>query len=449
MKYLSKWQPLDNEDEHTALLFGFLRHAPVEYALNPWLTSILEREVKADPLGQTAFWPRLRSIVPGSFLTEPELVFQAYDGLPLSVVIEVKPGHDMLYLDQVRREVVDVANARGARRIACVMVGADLTPPMDLAEWQKEIEATLGFTDGLAAVKVELVYASFASLGQAAGGCAKAKPEWRAYAEDVIAQLQRKGLLRYDGAPVLDDLEGLTIPNAVEAFNRSIKAARAFFLELHADGRFRDLDLAPLRKEHAMFRNGGSETLKQPVVSFETTVAMTLYKRKNWDPQRWIFVCFDLLGETRTHADLCVGLAQVSDTMTYGFAKAERRDSLANFDLQEAESDFFEERFAEPGSQWRFARRPWLAGSPAKDIDWTIDRLRDAGRIWDEVTTRTLGVTSSGFDGFSTDTLRVWLKWWSKPRRYPEGSDDADRDPAAEVAKLEAEIKAREGSGAP
>jgi len=126
MKYLSHWQRLDNEDKHTALLFGFLRHAPVESALNPWLTSILKRQVTAEPLEQSSFWPRLRSIVPGSLLTEPELVFQADDGkpLPLSVVIEVKPGHDMHYLDQVRREVVDVASARGARRIACVMVGA-------------------------------------------------------------------------------------------------------------------------------------------------------------------------------------------------------------------------------------------------------------------------------------------------------------------------------------
>jgi len=211
---------------------------------------------------------------------------------------------------------------------------------MDVAEWQQEICGGVAATAGVSDVEVELTYASFASLGQAADSCAKSKPEWGPYAEDVNAQLRVKGLLRYDGAPVLDDLENLTIPNAVEAFNRSIKAARAFFLELHSHARFPDLDLAPLRKEHAMFRNGGSETLTRPVEWFETTVAMTVYKRKNWDPQRWVFVCFDLLGETHTHADplrrTCSG--------------------FRNHDLR-------------LGSQWLFARRPWLAGSASPRLN--------------------------------------------------------------------------------
>ena len=197
-----------------------------------------------------------------------------------------------------------------------------------------------------------------------------------------------------------------------------------------------------------MFRNGGSETLTQPVEWFETTVAMTVYKRKNWDTQRWVFVCFDLLGETHTHADLCVGLAQVSDTMTYGFAKAERRDFLPNSDLEEAESDAFVEKFAETGSQWLFARRPWLAGSAAEDVDWTIDRLRDAAELWDKISARIPGITSPDLAGISIDTLREWVRWWSQPRRSAEGAGEAGRDPAAEVAKLEAEIRARETLGA-
>src|SRR5688572_22230418 len=52
LTFLSHWQPLRNEDAHTALVFGFLRHADPEYGLGPWLTSVLQRErpVTAAPL---------------------------------------------------------------------------------------------------------------------------------------------------------------------------------------------------------------------------------------------------------------------------------------------------------------------------------------------------------------------------------------------------------------
>jgi len=57
-------------------------------------------------------------------------------------------------------------------------------------------------------------------------------------------------------------------------------------------------------------------------------------------------------------------------------------------------------------------------------------------------------MTSSDLAGVSTDTLRDWVRWWSHPRRSSEGAGEAGRDPAAEVAKLEAEIRARETSDA-
>src|SRR4051812_7008909 len=121
MKYFSNWQPLSNEDRHTALLFGFMRHAPVLHALNPWLSLVLGRDVAAAPLEQGSFWPTFPSRVPGSLLTQPELVFDAHDGRPLTVVVEVKPGYGMLDLAQISREVIDTAAFRKASRVACVM----------------------------------------------------------------------------------------------------------------------------------------------------------------------------------------------------------------------------------------------------------------------------------------------------------------------------------------
>jgi hypothetical protein len=133
VSFLSRWQPLRDEDAHTALVFGFLRHAPTAVALDRWLRSTLARPVSAVPLPETSFWPTFSSIVRGSQYTEPELVFAADDGAQLTVIVEVKPGYDMFNLAQLSREVIDVANETDARRIACVMVGADLGPPSSTA----------------------------------------------------------------------------------------------------------------------------------------------------------------------------------------------------------------------------------------------------------------------------------------------------------------------------
>jgi hypothetical protein len=58
------WQPLDNEDQRTALVFGFLRHAPPEHGLSPWLTDILGRRVTAKALEPEDFWPGYTSHMP-------------------------------------------------------------------------------------------------------------------------------------------------------------------------------------------------------------------------------------------------------------------------------------------------------------------------------------------------------------------------------------------------
>ena len=40
---------------------------------------------------------------------------------------------------------------------------------------------------------------------------------------------------------MLDDLEALTVPNAVEVFNRAMRAARKFYLQLHGQSQFEAL----------------------------------------------------------------------------------------------------------------------------------------------------------------------------------------------------------------
>lgn len=446
MKYFAHWQPLQDEDKHTALLFGFLRHAPLDAGLNPWLQATLGRPLEATPLAPSDFWPRYASLVEGSAHTEPELVFAASDGRPLTVVIEVKPGYGMLMLPQIAREVIDTANARGSQRVACVMIGADLAAPMDLPAWKAEVEAQLGAALPARNIEVELAYSSFASLGRAAISCAAAAPEWRSYADDVVAHLRRRGLLGYDGAPMLDDLEELTLPNAVEAFNRAILAARDFFLQLHAQPRFEELRLSSIyAPQHRMYRNGGSEALTQPVEWFRTTVLMTAYRRPEWDEKRSVFVCFDLRGNGRSTADLLAGAALLTDGLTYAFDSAQLGARPSNEALNEAERRTLHEMAANP-SQWRFERRPWEPGNADEDIAWTLKRLEDGIAIWEEEFASIPGLTHPDFNGRSTQTLEGWLKWWSDPARSPDGKEEAGRDPADEVVKIQRELGARASS---
>src|SRR5713226_5000354 len=120
MSFLSRWQPLRDEDAHTALVFGFLRHAPTHAALDIWLSRTLGRPVSAEQFERSCFWPTVPSVISGSHYTEPELVLAADDGAPLTVVVEVKPGYDMHAVEQIGREVIDVAYDSRERRIACV-----------------------------------------------------------------------------------------------------------------------------------------------------------------------------------------------------------------------------------------------------------------------------------------------------------------------------------------
>jgi len=239
VKLYENWLPLDSEDAQTALVFGALRHLPVEHGLRPWLSTVLSRSVKAAPLEVEDFWPRLPSIVDGSTTTEPELVFEVNDGQPLLIVIENKPRHGGHTVEQISREAVDTAKQRGAARLALVMVGGDIGPPMDVTAWHAGTIARLQ-EYGLSDVEFELFYSSWAAIGRVLKDCAERQPTWARYIEDALAQLRFNALLGYNGAPVFDDLENMTVPSVVEGYNRAMLAARQFFLTLHGQSGFRN-----------------------------------------------------------------------------------------------------------------------------------------------------------------------------------------------------------------
>jgi hypothetical protein len=378
VSFLSYWQPLKDEDAHTALVFGFLRHAPAQAALDPWLSRTLDRDVSAEPLERSCLWPIVPAVTPGFQYTEPELVLTAHDGAgELIVVVEVKPGYDMFSLEQIRREVIDVAHDRDALRVACVMIGADLARPPSTTGWlQKVLEAAQIHLHRLP--DVELVYSSFAQLGQVIAECGGKLPEWSRYAADVNAQLLRKGLLGYKGAPMIDDLEGLTVPNAVEVYNRAVRAARQFLLQLHAQSGFEELGLKPPPGwNFRMQRDDPSQVLTEDEFSFTTTVFFSEYesKRDAFPKGARAFVAFDLLGRDGDETAILAGYASclnMDDLAVGRFASAIRDTELVDNDRPWSENASFH------SAVWRFDRRPWHSGQADEDIAWALDRLRAA-----------------------------------------------------------------------
>ena len=381
MSFYSRWQPLLDEDQHTALVFGFFRHAPVSIALEPWLCLVLGRSVTAEPLQPRSSWPLLPSIIEGSTATEPELVFDANDASgPLKVVVEVKPGIGMQTVEQLSREIIDVATVTGATRVVLVAVDADLGASASTSDWQRQVIDRV-HTHGLA-VDVWIHPSPFSLIGEVIAAAGKQNPDWKPYADDVTAQLKRKGLLNYQGAPMLDDLETLTLGDAVEAFNRITAAVRQFYLQLHQHGAFVANRLQPDSGQGdssspRMLRDGRTDKLHRPQNSFTSKVILSVYRHPDLQASSRLFVAFDLIARTRSEIDMLAGRWDYqSDNLNANattFATALSRETA----LAAAHPQFPFQMWAGL-SRWTYDRRTWQPGSPDEDIDWAISHMAAA-----------------------------------------------------------------------
>jgi hypothetical protein len=380
LKLYENWLPPDSEDAQTALVFGALRHVPVEHGLQAWLSGVLGRQVRATPLEVDDFWPRLPSIVNGSTATEPELVFEVDDGQPLLVVIENKPGYGGHTVEQLSREAVDAAHAHGARRLALIMVGADIGPAVDRDAWQETIAEALAHY-GLSEVDFELHYSSWAAIGRVLQHCAAKAPTWARYIEDAVAQLRFRALLGYDGAPMFDDLDDLTVPNVVEAFNRTIKAGRQFFLTLHGQPRFAALKLRGIGEKgrFAISRDGRSISPEVDEHWFTTHVVFSAYRREHWPDGLAAFVAVDLYGDDET-AMLCAGAVQANKPrldLLYELVEADESDEAVG-SLRILDMKLFGYAAEGPASHWVYDERPWTPGSSDADVAWAVDHITAA-----------------------------------------------------------------------
>lgn len=390
LTFYSVWQPLGTEDAQTALVFGFLRHAPVEAGLQPWLAETLGREATTGPLAARDFWPSYASVLAHHVRTVPELVFDATDsGGQLVITVEAKRvpgGHE---LPQLVREAVDTAVATNAQRLAVIVVGVDVGQPPQLPEWQLAIKVGLE-RHGLGHVQLELRYSSWAQLGKCIEAAAVSGPPLTIYASDVLAQMTRRGLLGYKGAPMADDLAKLTIPNAFELVNRTITQARQFFLALSGHTRFIALGLGPAGSSYQMLRDGApTRALNQEEGWFSTTTLLSHFRKPDWHTGAGAFAAFYVATEEDPPylvAGAYRALSIPSD-IQYAFAWSQNgvRDKLQSVTLRDASAPLLTEfGFSEYGkTDWRYAVRTWEPGDPDGDVDWTLNALETTVELWD------------------------------------------------------------------
>jgi len=383
-KFYSTWQPLDGatEDQQTALVFGFLRHAPADDVLKPWLTEVLEpdQEQAVSPLAASDFWPDYSSIVDGSKRTQPEVVFEINAGGPMLVVIENKVSDAAHFLEQISREVVDAANSRGAKRVALIMIGPDLGSPYPLKSWEAEIREALG-KYGLPRVRPRVYYSSWASLGKHIER--SSSTAFGRYASDVVEQLKRRGLMGYEGAPMLDDLE-MSVTNAVRAYNRIIVAARQLCRDLIRQPSLAALKLGPWgTTNYKLSTDGTSRALSQPQEYFEVSTLACCFRRDAWRSRQGVFIAMYLGND---EPELAAGaFASLRSDVAWAFAVS---DELAPGD---ARDEFLAMNRAPdlpyltgaPDSTFRYASRPWLTAESEGDVPWALKMLKAAVALSD------------------------------------------------------------------
>lgn len=379
MKLYSVWQSRMDEDGQTAMVFGFLRHVAPELALDHWLAGVLGERVHAEALEPEDFWPLYGSQIDGQHWTEPDVVIELQDGR--LVIVEAKIEYDAHTAEQLARELIDTAHARGATNLTIVALGPDLGPPARFDDLRRETAVKLN-THG-AQITWDLVYSSWASLGATISGAAQDQPALESYATDVLAQMEMRGLLGYEGAPMFDDLQELTVPTAVRAFNRTIVAARAFYVTLGADERFKALGLEPTRH---MWRDGSIENLNSGVEWYEAGILLSTYRRPSWPSELGLFVGFDLLADDEGHAAIHAGAYRAPGIA--GKALAWNWSDATDDDDRPVHASLDHQHFTHwdvnGPSDWVSADpRRWTNDAPEGDIAWAITELTQAAAIVD------------------------------------------------------------------
>lgn len=255
-----------------------------------------------------------------------------------------------------------------------------------MARWQDALHTALG-RHGLGHVEATLHYSSWALLGQCIRSSVTMAPDWRRYADDVLYKLRLKGLLGYDGGPMFhDDLQQLTVVNAVELFNRTVKAARELLLAIHAQSRFQQGMYEPLGgRSPRMVRDGTSSTLTESPSSFETSMLLSVYRKPSWQAGTGVYVGIWLTPGEGADPHLQAGAFQAdhSGELVWSYASAEDADESRSKALAGVDRTLLRSVSVTKHTEWVYADRPWGPSRANEDVEWALDALEAGSKAWD------------------------------------------------------------------
>lgn len=220
------------------------------------------------------------------------------------------------------------------------------------------------------------------SLGRRVAACRDSLSEWRRYADDVFRQLRDNGLLDYDGAPVFEHLEGrLTVVNAVEVFNRTVKEARKLFRAVEADTRF---VTAGFSSSSRMLRDGTSLALNADEGSFEATILLSPYTSPSWPDRAGVYVAVWLTPEDGEDARLQAGAFRAwgGDGLGWEYAGADMAEQPRTEAMTRADPSMLPTVNRAKYSDWVLDEIPWRPGDGPSDVRWVLDRLEAGAEVW-------------------------------------------------------------------
>ena len=184
---------------------------------------------------------------------------------------------------------------------------------------------------------------------------------------------------------MFDDLEGLTIPNAIDVFNRVKKSARNLLLDLHAQQRFRDPDYLPFGGRHRLTLDGTAWALTAQDWRIETSMILAPYRRSHWPDGAGVYVAISLTPDDGDVPELHAGAfhAPHGELVWEYASRTQDEEDLRSDDLARTDKAVLSYLLASDRSEWVFTKRPWRPGDADADILWTLDALSAGALAWD------------------------------------------------------------------
>lgn len=203
-------------------------------------------------------------------------------------------------------------------------------------------------------------------------------------AHDVLHQMQAKGMLGYQGAPVFDDLEGgLTVANVMVVHNRVMVSARALFRAVHEQPAFAATGWQPTAVTHRLLRDGLSVSLNASEDDFQTRTLISRYVRAG-DEERggYLALFFDEAEPPKLQAGLWSSPNTSQVHWRYALSDMVEREDLERLSVPTGELPLSAVEYPSD-LELAYDERPWEPGDGSGDVRWAVRTLASAAQALD------------------------------------------------------------------